>query len=124
MGFMAIAGIFPVAAASSMSRGLVWSSAVVAAVFGYLLANKAGLVGAYLPVISGLTLGAYAGLGVAYVERTERLALAFAGEQVAAALLGRHFSPSVAQRIVQSGSNDRSGDVREVTIVFVDLRGF
>ena len=38
--------------------------------------------------------------------------------------LGRYFSPAVAQQIVQRGRGSATGEQREVTVLFADIRGF
>ena len=75
-------------------------------------------------VVSFALILAVAGAGSwMVIERSEHLARKFAGEQVAAVELGRHFSPAVARRIIQSGVQAAS-ETREVTVLVADLRGF
>ncbi|QSQ12751.1 adenylate/guanylate cyclase domain-containing protein [Myxococcus landrumensis] len=47
-----------------------------------------------------------------------------AREEVSLARLGRYFSPEVARRIAQQGSDAGRGEHREVTLLFSDIRGF
>ncbi|AGC48535.1 adenylate cyclase 1 [Myxococcus stipitatus DSM 14675] len=47
-----------------------------------------------------------------------------AREEVSLARLGRYFSPEVARRIAQQGSDTGRGEHREVTLLFSDIRGF
>ncbi|MCY1082188.1 adenylate/guanylate cyclase domain-containing protein [Archangium lansingense] len=45
-------------------------------------------------------------------------------EQVRRTRLGRYFSPEVARRIAERGTNESTGEHREVTLLFADIRGF
>ena len=45
-------------------------------------------------------------------------------EQARRARLGRYFSPQVASRIAELGSDEDAGQHREVTLLFSDIRGF
>ncbi|MFY0571684.1 adenylate/guanylate cyclase domain-containing protein [Archangium lansingense] len=45
-------------------------------------------------------------------------------EQVRRNRLGRYFSPEVARRIAERGTNESTGEHREVTLLFADIRGF
>jgi len=56
--------------------------------------------------------------------RSIRLVRNVAGEQLRRERLGRYFSPQVAARVEERGDADASGESREVTILFSDLRDF
>jgi len=45
-------------------------------------------------------------------------------EEIRRSRLGRYFSPEVARRIAERGTNESSGEHREVTLLFADIRGF
>lgn len=56
--------------------------------------------------------------------RLKRLVRATVEEQAARARLGRYFSPQVAERLSTMGSAGLSGESREVSILFSDIRDF
>ncbi|WP_338863416.1 adenylate/guanylate cyclase domain-containing protein [Myxococcus stipitatus] len=91
---------------------------------------EAGLVvlarmqwGQLLPgIVLVMVLGA---LSAAFISRQVLgLVTQVAREEVSLARLGRYFSPEVARRIAQSGSDTGRGEHREVTLLFSDIRGF
>jgi adenylate cyclase len=95
--------------------------AAIAGTVGLSAEHGAGgpaLVWAYALVLAVAGTGSWL-----VIERSEHLARKFAAEQVAVSELGRHFSPDVARRIVESGAR-ASSQICEVTIVVADLRGF
>jgi len=117
------------AAAGLVITGLTLDRLVLAVMS---IASIAGTVGLAVErsaagpelVVSFALILAVAGAGSwMVIERSEHLARKFAGEQVAAVELGRHFSPAVARRIIQSGVQAAS-ETREVTVLVADLRGF
>src|SRR5262249_54899104 len=57
-------------------------------------------------------------------SRILSLVSGIAGAHTARERLGRHFSPSVAQRIIERGDQTAAGENREVTVLFADLRDF
>ncbi len=59
-------------------------------------------------------------IGWVAVWQMRRLIVSVAHEQA----LSRYFSPAVAARIVTLGSDGRSGEQREVSILFADIRDF
>src|SRR5262249_2731286 len=58
------------------------------------------------------------------VGRMLALVRGVAAEHAVAERLGRYFSPSVAQRIVELGESAARGEHREGTILFSDIRDF
>ncbi len=62
-------------------------------------------------------------VSVAIVSRLRSLAGRAVALQVARERLERHFSPAVAERIA-AGEGGERGQLREISIVFVDIRGF
>ena len=56
--------------------------------------------------------------------RSIRLVRNVAGEQLRRERLGRYFSPQVAARVEERGDADATGESRDVTILFSDLRDF
>ena len=56
-------------------------------------------------------------------RQLDRMLYGLVREQMARILLGRHFSPAVAEQIVDDAEAQRS-EHREVTVLFADLRGF
>jgi class 3 adenylate cyclase len=58
------------------------------------------------------------------IRRIRALIRSVALEQAARLNLGRYFSPAVAERITEQGPSAGQGQLREVTILFSDIRGF
>jgi len=66
-----------------------------------------------------------ASVAAAYTRRQMyKLVLEVSQEQTHRTRLGRYFSPEVARRIAERGANESSGEHREVTLLFADIRGF
>jgi adenylate cyclase len=102
-------------------EALVASCAVGAAFSVALLAQAGGDYGGRVGAI--LMLGIFALAGTYAIDRIRALAGTLAREQEHLSRLGRYFSPSVVDRILESGIAS-AGESREVTIVFSDIRGF
>jgi len=60
---------------------------------------------------------------LAIVGRVRSLAERAVTLQLARERLGRHFSPAIAERI-EAGEGDQSGRLVEISVLFVDIRGF
>ena len=87
-----------------------------------LLMYLVGIDLAVYGTIAVLTLVLSAVAALIIFARAARLSREVAAEQLSRVLLGRHFSPQVAQKIMQMSS--RTTETREVTILFSDIRGF
>ncbi len=99
---------------------------VLAAVTGTLLETALLLVvDAYPSLIVALALAmcGVAAAGILTVDRTIELVHGVAEAQRRRERLGRYFSPQVAAA-VESGDTPTSGERREVTLLFSDLRDF
>jgi adenylate cyclase len=98
-------------------------AAVVAAVLEVALVRHAG-VDPGTGVAAVLAIAMAAVVGVYVIRRLTRLVADVSAEQLRRERLGRYFSPQVAALI--GGALDRatSGESREVTILFSDLREF
>lgn len=108
-------------AALSMSRTAVLLTAATSLVAELSLLHNVGLVGPWLATVL-LLLGAGAALAL-YIRRHILDAIRdLAREEVSRVLLGRHFSPQVAEAIV--GRTGLASQHRDVTLLVADLRGF
>ena len=123
---------FIVLGAMSLGAGLllprlrVWLSivAVVAAALAYLVVGVVVFRGGHIPdfVHPPLALGLAAVVGLAYRAVAER-----ANRQELEELFGRYVSPPVAEELVERadrGDLHLGGELREVTVMFADIRGF
>jgi len=73
---------------------------------------------------TALTLGAVTAIVLVAERRIRALVSGVAHEQAVRSRLGRYFSPAVAARIAELGAPTRLAEVREVTVLFADIRGF
>lgn len=69
----------------------------------------------------GLPMGLFAGVLIFFIWHIRKVLLEFAQEQVTRLELSRYFSPAVASRIGNAGA---AGELREVTLLFSDIRDF
>jgi class 3 adenylate cyclase len=121
---VAIFALAPFIAALTLGRGVVLATAAFGLAFHFALLREMHLdVMQWFPgaiMIIGIGLAA----GLMAIDRTFRLVRNVTAAELARARLGRHFSPAVAQRIIESGAGQAAGEHREVTILFSDVRGF
>lgn len=119
------AGLFlslVVVAAIGLDRRAIVATAVVAMVLEVALQGRTG-VGAEAQVAAVLLLG-FGGLACAFLaQRVLALVATIADEQRRRARLGRYFSPQVAARLQETGPI-ADGEMREVTLLFSDIRDF
>jgi adenylate cyclase len=114
--------IFLFLASLSLERSQVYLAAVVAVVFQAALA----WTGAGSPPVLIATIVATALVAWLFADasaRAVRLVARVSSEQLRRERLARYFSPQVAAR-VEGSDLDGTGESREVTIVFNDLRDF
>jgi adenylate cyclase len=110
-------------ASFALEKRHVYLAALVAAGCQALLALQGGL-DVTLLALSILTTGLVA-LGCASAgDRAIRLVRSVSSEQLRRERLGRYFSPEVAARVEERGGAGTTGESREVTILFSDLRDF
>ncbi|MDY7227657.1 adenylate/guanylate cyclase domain-containing protein [Hyalangium rubrum] len=108
--------------------GMSWRGVVVATGVAIaceaVLCEQAGIPRDAYPQSLVLVL-AMAAFAAAFVSR-QVLGLVHdvTREQTRRARLGRYFSPQVARRIAELGPGGDSGQYREVTLLFSDIRGF
>ena len=101
---------------------------VIRAIVGMILCDMLFYEAGYVPrtYLMGLLglfgVGALAATRVA--ERIEKVASEFAAERSNRERLRRYFSPQVADRILASHEATAEGEVREITVLFSDVRGF
>jgi adenylate cyclase len=78
-----------------------------------------------LGIVFGDVLMVFAVLGCAHTSgRVLALAAEATAEQLRRARLGRYFSPEVATMLAERGTDEPTGESREVTVLFADLRHF
>jgi adenylate cyclase len=107
----------------SLDRRQIVLAATIASVLEVWLQAGAG-VGAGAMVASVLLLGLVAGACIYASHRVLRLLHVVADERVRRERLGRYFSPQVTEVIEARGGEVASGEAREVTLLFSDLRDF
>ncbi|HUH03283.1 MAG TPA: adenylate/guanylate cyclase domain-containing protein [Kofleriaceae bacterium] len=111
-------------AASTMSRATVVACGVMAVVLETALMREAGLdlvlwlPGAVILIVVAVAAGFYA------MRRTLTLVAGMAREQAARLVLGRHFSPAVADQLISAGTGGEAGEHRVLSILVADLREF
>ncbi|MCY1031935.1 adenylate/guanylate cyclase domain-containing protein [Corallococcus sp. BB11-1] len=108
----------------TLSRLVVVAATVLGTVGAALLALAAGLEASqFLP---GMVLVMALASAVAFfVSRTVLgLVTDVVREEMQRERLGRFFSPEVARRISEKGTDGEAGEHREVTLLFSDIRGF
>jgi adenylate cyclase len=120
---MALFLIVQLLAVLTWSRPTLLATSLWAAVGTIALHQQAGTdpAGMLSCVVAILVFG-FGGNFV--IARTLALANGLARGQESLARMGRYFSPSVAERILESGETERQAEHREVTILFSDIRGF
>jgi class 3 adenylate cyclase len=107
----------------TLERRVIVATAVMALGLHVLFLHRLGVLDAGWA--GGWLLMALTAAVVTFaVGRIRALVERAAAEQAARERLGRHFSPAVADRIVELGEATRQGEAREVTILFADIRGF
>jgi adenylate cyclase len=108
--------------ALSLSIGQTVVVALVAAVCEVLLQREAGIRPAAW--VASLLVLACAALAASHLIRRVRVLVgSVALEQKKRTRLGRYFSPRVAERLQEAGS-DSGATSQEVTVLFSDIRGF
>jgi adenylate cyclase len=111
-----------IAVQQSMDRTSILAAAIAGGLGTFLCMWKGGIASwfpTFVVEISAVTAFALHGL-----SRTRTLLENTVADRVLRARLGQYFSPAVAQRIIESGGQVQSGEEREVTILFSDLREF
>jgi class 3 adenylate cyclase len=108
----------------TLSRVSVAAATVLAIGLTSALAFEAGLTWDYFLTGTVLIL-ALAALAAIFIGRQVlELVSEVAQEEVRRERLGRYFSPEVARRIAERGTETSAGEHREVTLLFSDIRGF
>ncbi len=98
-------------------------AAVEGTILTSLMLHHAGvLFPLWVPSVA-LVFSFVAATAVFISRRSLTIATQYADEQKRRASLGRYFSPGVAERILQAGASEE-GEVRIVTVLFSDVRGF
>ena len=112
-----------VLSALSMRRPVTFAVASMAAVAEVTLQAEAG-IGMGARVVGVLVLSLTAGASNLLFHRIRVLVSALTREELKRAQLGRYFSPAVAERLQDLASPAAGPELREVTILFTDLRDF
>ncbi|MFN0062508.1 MAG: adenylate/guanylate cyclase domain-containing protein [Myxococcaceae bacterium] len=112
-----------VLAALSLDVRLTLLTALVGCVFEIQLQREAGIgFGARVAAVVVIGLTAW---GAAYlIARLRRLVSAVALGELKRERLGRYFSPQVAARLQDVGTDGAAPETREVTVLFLDIRDF
>lgn len=98
-------------------------TAMVATACEILLQIRAGIgPGAWIASVLVIGLGAWSAMLI--VERTRARTREFVKDQTAKERLKRYFSPNVADQLMALNSPADSGEQREVSILFSDIRDF
>jgi adenylate cyclase len=115
--------LFVFLSSMTLTPALIYASAVVAAACEVaLFAMNAPAIGVLISAVV-VTLMA-ASLGHYAIRRSKRLVRVVATEHGKRARLSRYFSPQVAARIEERAGDLGTGETREVTILFCDIRDF
>jgi adenylate cyclase len=111
-------------ASITMSRLATVASGVVGCAITIGLFHQAELdLGVWAPGCV-LIIAVAVAVGFYGMDRTRSLVGGMAREHAARLVLGRHFSPAVADRLIAGGGHPGGGEHRVVSIVVCDLRGF
>lgn len=116
--------IFILLASLSLDLRLIYVAAAVAIVLQALLFTLVGTGYLFLTLQAALTLTIAASLCVYARGRTVKLVRTVAHENLRRERLSRYFSPQVAERLDTQGEDFAAGELREVTILFADIRDF
>ena len=115
--------VFVLAAALSVGVAYTWFTTAVAIVLQTALMRVADRDPTFLVIVAFATL---MGTSLALYSRRRSLALVRTAtlEQTRRERLGRYFSPQVAAAVLENEGALGSGEVRDVTVLFADLRDF
>lgn len=106
----------------SLSPALVWLVTGVAAVASWALLYRAGL-SPVSRLVAPILLAVVGGGAHYLVTRVRALLATVAVEATHREKLGRYFSPSVVDKLL-TGEDSRAPEVRQVTVLFSDIRDF
>jgi adenylate cyclase len=105
-------------------RPLVTFSVAVASIVAEVALQREASVGVGAQVVGAVVLLLTAGASHYLFHRIRVLVSALTREELKRAQLGRYFSPAVAERLQDLASPVTRPELREVTLLFSDLRGF
>jgi adenylate cyclase len=107
----------------SLSRKATLAVMVTAAIAEVALQEQAGIeIGAQIAAVVALAAGAAGAYHL--LLRIRALLTAMTREELKRARLGRYFSPAVAERLQDLGTGKMYPELREVTLLFADIRDF
>lgn len=107
---------------ASLRRSVILLTAVLSFVAQAAIFQASEASGYWLNVL--VVYAVAAGLLVFFSERNQALVRQVADEQLSRARMRRYFSPQVADMISSGATRRESGEECEITVMFVDLRGF
>ncbi len=107
----------------SLRRVFFAAAAGLALVFQLLILREAG-AGPVTFVAVSIALGVVGASGTALLSQAHQLIGSVAREGLAKQRLGRYFSPAVRSQITAVTDEGFTGESREVTLLFSDIRGF
>jgi class 3 adenylate cyclase len=115
--------MFLIATMAALDRRQLLFATVVALGLQTVLLGRAGAEPASA-IFAGLMV-VFAALGcTVLIGRVTRLVEEVVREEAGRARLGRYFSPEVARAVAELPEEMRTGEAREVTLMFADLRAF
>jgi adenylate cyclase len=115
--------LFVLAASLSLGEAYTWFTAAMAIVLQTALMLGAGRDPTFVVIVALATvLGTW--LSLYARRRNQALVHAAVVEQTRRQKLGRYFSPQVAEAVLRGEREIGGGEVREVTVLFADLRDF
>ncbi len=109
---------------ASLDRKVIVATGILAVVLAPVLLEHGGSHGARSWAIACLLLAVTAAVGALLAGQVRRLLVSVSVEQVGRARLSRYFSPAVAEHLTERGAEAQRGQIREVTLLFSDIRGF
>jgi len=115
--------LFIVGSMATLEQRTVVLATAVAVLLQTLLGLEIGPIGA--TIVFSILMMVLACLGCRYlIQRIRGLVEEATAEQMRRERLGRYFSPEIALLLAGAGSPDSTGESREVTVLFSDLRDF
>ncbi len=107
----------------SAERRYMYVVGATVAILESLLMVRAGF-DLYVWVIAMIVLVTSMGLAVFFVGEVQKLVRGVAQEELTRDRLGRYFSPAVRDEILALGAGGHTAEVRVVSVLFSDIRGF
>ena len=116
--------VYVLGSMTSLDRRVIATTGVLSVALAPLLLAHGGAHGPRNQALACLLLGLTAWVGALLASQVRRLLFSVTVEQVGRARLSRYFSPAVAEHLTARGTEQQRGEMREVTLLFSDIRGF